>query len=264
MIELLIEHIKNQVITNRWSNGKVGSFEYDDKINIYRFIETNKDATQCLIPPSKRTEENTPTVIKGFIAFLITNWGNPECQIYDSYNMACSTQFISTESKKAGSYKRDLNKEFPIQLLNNESHILKEFIENFHYLLKENKEFIVEYANNYIEYTASFYKVNRRLKSKATNFTVLLSHNNMEKLMIVLHEQIEGAKGKKVAAIIKALQKLDLLKPYNSVSQLHRMIQVEFGDIGSVENFRNYINDTTNYHLEQSTIDSYIKLLQEV
>lgn len=263
MFKSLIEHIKNQTITNRWIN-KVGSFQYDEQGNYYRFIETNQDTTQCLIPISQRSEENTPIIIKGFIAFLIANWGSPERQIYDSYNVISNSQFLSTESKKAGSYKRDLNKEFAIQHINSESHILKEFIQDFHYLKKEDKDLILEYVNNYIEYTSSIYKVNKRQKSKETNFTALLSHNNIEKLMIVLHEQIEGSKGKKIAAIIKALQKLNLLKPYNSVSQLHRMIQVEFGDIGSVENFRNYINDNTNYNLEQSTIASYIKLLQEI
>lgn len=263
MFKSLIEHIKNQTITNRWMN-KVGAFEYDEQGNYYRFIETNQDATQYIIPISQRSEENTPIIIKGFIAFLIANWGNPERQIYSSYNERCRKQFISIESKKAGSYKRDLNKEFPIQLLNSESSILKEFIKDFHYLHKEDKELILEYANNYIEYTTSVYEKNKSQEGKDKTFTTLLSHNNIEKLMIVLHEQIEGAKGKKVAAIIKALQELNLLKPYDSVHQLFKLIQSEFGDIGTVKNFRNYINNTTNYNLEQSTIDSYKKIFQEI
>lgn len=85
-MESLIGHIKNQVITNRWINNRVGSFEYDSQFNTSCFIETNQEATQYLIPTFKRTQENSPIVIKNFIAFLITNWGKPESVIYNTYN----------------------------------------------------------------------------------------------------------------------------------------------------------------------------------
>lgn len=75
-----IDFIRTKVTTSRWYNGEAGNFEFD--LNIYyRFVETTQDMNCYLYAERERNDENTPIVLKGFIAFLVAYWGQNEAAI---------------------------------------------------------------------------------------------------------------------------------------------------------------------------------------
>ena len=77
----LINFIRTKVTTNRWSNGKAGSFEFDSTNYYYCFVETTQELNCYLYAERERDDENTPIVLKGLIAFLIACWGQNEIVI---------------------------------------------------------------------------------------------------------------------------------------------------------------------------------------
>lgn len=108
----LISFIRTKVTTSRWCNGKAGSFEFDSINYYYRFVRMTQNLNYYLYAERERNNENTPIVLKGLIAFLIACWGQNEIAIYNTYNEKRKKSFIDIEGKKAGSFKRDLDKEF--------------------------------------------------------------------------------------------------------------------------------------------------------
>lgn len=80
--------------------------------------------------------------------------------------------------------------------------------------------------------------------------------------MQMLHELLDYKQGKDVATVIKAMGKLQYLKPYKSVTSLHSLITDEFGDIGGVRNFSNYMNGTNNCYIQESSVDEVVAILQ--
>jgi hypothetical protein len=95
-------------------------------------------------------------------------------------------------------------------------------------------------------------------------FKDLLIHERKDVLMQMLHELLDYKRGKDVATVIKAMEKLQYLKPYKSVTSLHSLITDEFGDIGSVRNFSNYMNGTSNCYIQESSVDEVVVILQRL
>ena len=93
-------------------------------------------------------------------------------------------------------------------------------------------------------------------------FKDLLIHDRKDDLIQMLHELLDYKQGIEVAKVIKAMQKLRYLKTFNSVTHLHSLLTDEFGDIGSVRNFSNYMNGTSNCYIQEPSIDEVVAILQ--
>lgn len=259
----LLEYIKNCTITNRWLNGKVGKFEYSQFSSSYRFIETTEDGYSWVVKEQDRNDENTPIVIKGFIAFLIACWGQNEIAIYNTYNERLQKSFIEIESKKAGSFKRDLVKEFAKQLLKAEQNNIEMVKDMFDYVSVEEKSLLLEYGKNYLEYTASIFKQKLVEPKEYKSFESILHHENKPALMTVLHELLDDVKGKKVAIVIKSLTQLGYLDIPSNRNELYRMLEIEFGYIGTSSNLNNYLNPDSR-QLTESVLQPTLVILKKV
>lgn len=197
MVCKFINFIKTKVITNRWCNSKAGNFELDLTGYRYHFNETTKDLNCYLYAESEKDEYNTPIIIQGFITFLIDSWGKDELTIYKTYNETRKQQFLAIEAKKPGSFKRDLDKEFIKRLIDTEQDNINHFQKDFDYIPLEEKSLIIEYANNYLEYTTSVYKLKAKSKKVEETFENLLYHDPKHALMEVLHQLLDNSQGKK-------------------------------------------------------------------
>lgn len=259
----LIKFIQMRTATCHWCNGKVGMFQYIQESSCYRFIETSQNFYHYLIAERLWDDDNRCIVIKGFISFLIACWGQNESAIYSTYNERRRKEFFDIETKKPGSFKRDLEKEFAVQLLEMEQKNLGDFMESFDYITANEKALVLEYAHNYLEYTSVKYKQNLKTKSEIS-FVNLLNHDRKEALMKVLHELLDSRKGKDVVAVIKSMEKLYFLNSYNSGSNLHKLMTAEFGDIASVKNFNNYMNGVGGYNIQESEIIRITSILEKV
>ncbi|NPD47613.1 hypothetical protein [Lentimicrobium sp. S6] len=111
-MDRLIKFINTGRGTYKWANSVNGQFLYNVEKNHYQLLRYTEDGRQYEIGLSKRNTSNCPIIIKGFIAFLIKNWGKPEELIFKEYQAICREKFIKVEAIKPGSIFRDLNKEF--------------------------------------------------------------------------------------------------------------------------------------------------------
>lgn len=261
MNNTLIEYIRDGVLTNKWYN-KSGHFEYYTDEIIYRFIETDKNLKSYLYTKAEQNEINTPFVLIGFIAYLISNWGESELNIYEGYNLIRKQQYIGKASKEAGSFKRDLEAEFSTLLLKTEQEYIRDFTNNFDYIGQDEKNKLLEYANAYIEYSSQTYSTPVVVYEES--FNDLVEHPNKEKLMAKLHDLLDHKKGKGVAVVMRALQDLKFIRKNESVAKLHSLITAEFEDIGSVKNFRNYMNETSGCNIQEDELNPIIEDLKQV
>ena len=104
----------------------------------------------------------------------------------------------------------------------------------------------------------------KQIKVIKERFEDLLIHDKKDDLIKLLHKLLDYKRGKDVATVIKAMERLQLLKPYSSITNLHSLITEEFGDIGGIRNFSNYMNGTNSCHLQKSSIDGVITILQSM
>lgn len=259
----LIDFIRTKVTTPRWYNGKTGNFEYDSVNYCYRFVETTQDMNCYLYAERERNDENTPIVIKGLIAFLIACWGQSEVAIYNTYNQRQKEQFLDVESKKPGSFKRDLDKEFAQLLFSIEQRNIEEFVYNFDYVSEEEKSLITEYTNNYLEYTAATYKQKLKTIKVEHDFESLLHHDRKSTLMKTLHELLDDARGKDVAIVLKSLYKLGYLAPPSNRNELYRIIRKTFGNIGTTQNLNSFLKPDSAKILD-TELESTIQILYKV
>lgn len=95
-------------------------------------------------------------------------------------------------------------------------------------------------------------------------FIDLLIHDRKEELMRTLHELLDYSSGKDVVTIVKALKKKGFLSTYRSTSNLHNLITNEFGDIGSLRNFTNFMNDTNGSVVFDDEVDAVVLVLERV
>lgn len=101
----------------------------------------------------------------------------------------------------------------------------------------------------------------RKVTVSKETFYDLLIHDDKDHLLKQLHELLAYKKGKDVATIMKAMEKHHLLKPYSSISSLHALITSEFGNIGGLRNFSNYMQGIAGYQLKDSDIDEYTNII---
>lgn len=257
----LIGFIKSRTATPGWSNGKAGSFEYDPLNYGYRFVSTTKDLNCYLYAKRERNDENTPIVIKGFLSFLIACWGQDELVIYNTYNEKRKQQFFDVESKKPGSFKRNLEQEFAKYLLGIEQKNIECFQCEFDYISIEEKCLILEYGRNYLEYTASLYKQRLKEIKVEKTFESLLHHDNKVALMNTLHKLLDDTAGKDVAIVVKALCKLGYLNIPNNKNELYRIMEATFGKIGTASNLNVYLSPDSNKLLSVE-IDPIVEILR--
>lgn len=262
MKKTFVDYIRENIISGRWINNKSGFFEYNNTLNNYRFIRTTDDLKEYMFREKERNEENTPIVIKGFLAYLINHWGSKELIIYNTYNEKQKQHFLDIELKKAGSFKKDLDIEFIKQLLTREQKYITEFNQFFDYIPNDEKKRLLEFCDNYIEYTKT--KNKQKTPKERESFSDLLIHENKSKLLEKLHQLLEYKKGKDVVIVIKALEELKLINSYSSIRNLHTLLTQEFKDIGGLRNFSNYMNETNNCYIQDYEINKIIDILQSI
>lgn len=101
----------------------------------------------------------------------------------------------------------------------------------------------------------------RKALIQKETFLDLLIHDNKDVLVKQLHKLLDYKKGKDVATVIKALERRHLLQPYSSISSLHALITTEFGNIGGLRNFSNYMQGLAGYQLKDSDIEEYTNII---
>lgn len=101
-------------------------------------------------------------------------------------------------------------------------------------------------------------------QKKEEQFVDLLIHEDKDGLMKLLHQLLDYKKGKDVVVVIKAMESLQILKPYTSISSLHVTLTEEFGDVGGLRNFSNYMSGTSDCHIQNTDIQKYIAIIKKV
>ena len=153
----LIENIKSETTSNRWANKKGAQFEYNLENIHYRLIELTPDLKSYLVKRTQRNDSNCPVIAKGFIAYLLRNWGKSEQLIFDSYYENCLNRFKQIEARKPGSSMRNLDAEFYAIHISQEKELVK-FTEQIHPYLSETEiELIYQYIETYFKYIEKKY-----------------------------------------------------------------------------------------------------------
>lgn len=163
----LIENIKIESRSESWANKRVAEFHYDVDKNHYRLIELTPDF-QFIIGLTERNDSNCPVVAKGFIAYLIRNWGKKEVDIYNSYYSSCFANFERIESKKPGSYSRNLNSEFYPLHVSHEEECVKFSKQIKPFLSEAEIKLINQYVKAYFEYIEQIYSPKDKIEKKTT------------------------------------------------------------------------------------------------
>lgn len=172
----LINHIRKETVTDRWLNGKVGKFEYIASDNAYRFRATTENATNFLVVGENINEENTPIVIKGFLANLIRTFGHyqSEKDIYIDFYETNRERYRLTEGQKPGSFKRDIDAEFHALHLEYCVKFYNESKAVFEYLPQMDIDLLTNFFDAYLEYVHSTY-INTKNRSSKHEEIVLKS-----------------------------------------------------------------------------------------
>jgi hypothetical protein len=148
----LIENIQREAISNRWVNNKGAQFEHDNAGNHYRLIELTPDCKTYLVGRTQRNDSNCPVIVKGFIAYLIRNWGKSEKLIFDGYYKNCLNRFKQIESRKPGSSLRNLDNEFYVIHIKQEKENISFSKQINPYLSEPEIELINQYVTAYFIY----------------------------------------------------------------------------------------------------------------
>lgn len=91
------------------------------------------------------------------------------------------------------------------------------------------------------------------------DFRSYLHHDNKDALINKLHELIVGKRGKLVATIIIALEKLNFIGGYETRATLYNVMRDEFGDIGANAGLNDFI--TNSYKISDAELNRYIEIL---
>ena len=163
----LIENIQREAISNRWANNKGAQFEYDNEKNHYRLIELTPDCNNYLVGRTQRNDNNCPVIAKGFIAYLIKNWGKSEQLIFDSFHKSCLNRFKQIEAKKPGSSMRNLDNEFyPIHIRQEKEFVT--FSKQLKPFLSDHEiELINQFVIGYFKYIEQVFSPNNSTKEKS-------------------------------------------------------------------------------------------------
>lgn len=168
----LIENIQKEAISNRWANKKGAQFEYDNEKNHYRLIELTADCKTYLVGPTQRNDFNCPVIAKGFVAYLIKNWGKKEVDIYNSYYTSCFAKYLSSETKKPNSFQHNFDAEFYPLYVAHEKELVKFSKQIKPYLSEPEIQLINKYIKaffNYIEQVYSPQANNDVISTEQTN-----------------------------------------------------------------------------------------------
>lgn len=101
-----------------------------------------------------------------------------------------------------------------------------------------------------------------RKQVEAKDFVSYLHHGNKDALMEKLHELLDGKKGKLVATIIIALEKLSFIGGYETRSSLYNSMKNEFGNIGEDSGLNDFISKS--YKISDKDLNRYIDILKKV
>jgi len=231
----LIENIKVEARSNRWANGKVAGFEYDQQNICYRVVELTPDLSNFIITPVERNNENCPSVAMGFVAFLIRNWGKNEVDIYNNYYSSCFANFECVESKKPGSFRRNLSADFFYFHLADEKKKIKFSEQIFPFISDEEVDLINDFVAAYFEFINDKYFPNKNKNAQIaelpdTLYEIFESTSKYKTVMEILvskqflHPQTYIWKDKKagykglICAIMKDFEAKKYLKPEISMS----------------------------------------------
>lgn len=211
----LIKNIQREAISNRWANNKGAEFEYDNEKNHYRLIELTPDCNNYLVGRTQRNDNNCPVIAKGFIAYLIRNWGKKEVDIYNSYYNWCFSIFESNETKKPGSFQRNLDAEFyPLHVAREKEYVKFSYQIN-PYLSEHEIKLINQYIKayfNYIEQTWSPIDNKEKTSKENQNTTNELSVPDWCIVFYYLDEA--GTKeGNKIARMGKFIKDNNVVNP---------------------------------------------------
>jgi hypothetical protein len=153
----LIENIKSEAKSNRWANKKGAQFQYDVENNQYRLIELTPDLETYIIGRFHRNDTNCPVIVKGFVAYLIRNWGKSEQQIFDNYYENSLNNFKRIELRKPGSSMRNLDAEFYPLHVSQEKEFVTFSKQIKSYLSEPEIKLINKYFESYFKYIKQKY-----------------------------------------------------------------------------------------------------------
>lgn len=94
------------------------------------------------------------------------------------------------------------------------------------------------------------------------NFISYLHHDNKNALIQKLHELIDGKRGKLVATIIIALEKLNFIGGYETRAALYNVMRDEFGDIGANAGLNDFM--ANDYKISEIELNRYIEILGNI
>jgi len=152
-----------------------------------------------------RNDTNCPVVLKGFVAYLIRNWGKREVEIYNSYYTLSFATFERSETKKPGSFERNLNPEFyPLHLAQeNESINFSKQIKP--YLSKPEIQQINQYIKAYFKYIEQVYSP-KAIKDASSTKQIKENNLSVSDWCIIFYYMDEAG--------IKAGNKIDRIKKF--------------------------------------------------
>ncbi len=214
----LIENIKNEVRSVNWANKKGAEFQYDLQKNQYRLIEITPDLKTFMVGRFHRNDNNCPVIAKGFIAYLIRNWGKKEVEIYSSYYASCFANFERNESIKPGSFQRDLAKEFyPVHVAQEKealafSNQLKPYINKPEIIL------INQYVKSYFDYIN---QVNTPIVTSDKTPTNLTENQLSVRDWCIIFYYLDEAgekKGKKITRIQRFIEEHNVKNPLSKLT----------------------------------------------
>jgi len=230
-MESLIHLIKSESLSYGWKNGKVAEFIYNENAVWYQIIETTDDGKNYLVAPSERNLENCPVVALGLVAYLIRNWGRSETLIYKEFYELCLFEYINSENKKPGSFKRDLDAEHYIFHISEEEKRVSYSQKIYPFLTEPDSKSINEYVKSYFD----FMKINYSEKSsevKAKSVTPFSFYlKNIEKkdeLIMLLKERYPNGKNKQCAVMLAVLYENEILDLPDKPLELYYAIAAEW------------------------------------
>jgi len=168
----LIENIKTEAVSNAWANKKSAQFEYDAIRNQYRLLELSPDLKSYIIGRSKRNDTNCPILIKGFVAYLIRNWGKSEIEIFTTYSLSCFNKLEKTESKKPGFFMLDLKTKFFHSHVPLETERIKFSEQIYTYLSVDEINLIKKFTEAYFIFIEKIYSSIERKQKQSNKLSV--------------------------------------------------------------------------------------------
>lgn len=102
------------------------------------------------------------------------------------------------------------------------------------------------------------------IKNDKTFTDHIISEKENRKILNVLHQLIDGRKGKDIAFVILALIETGMIVNPKPRNKLYKSMRDEFGNIGSDASINDVLNPSNEHKREKNTIESIVSKLREI